>query len=309
MAQLSDLIVTGESRFLNKINGDITGDAGTVNGHTVQSDVLANVMTHNNTYRGEELLSASHFASLSDLHTAVSIGDFSDIYVGDTITVNMGIVTGYEPEAKDVTWVVMGIDTYLGYMVSTTLYSGLTTSHHIVLVPKDCINSTTIVMNSTFSTTGGYAGSEMYTTVIPAYKPVINASLGNYLITYSANISNAVDDTRIPRGSTNWTGASSGAAIMDCTVTLLSEVEVRGYAEISSSSTDIGNFHKHLPGFRLNPSLYHKLVNNGGTGGWWMSAVCCTGKFLGYVLSLDKFMAGNANASGVMGFVPKVLFG
>lgn len=33
MAQLNSLIVTGDSRFLNTINGDITGDAGTVGGH------------------------------------------------------------------------------------------------------------------------------------------------------------------------------------------------------------------------------------------------------------------------------------
>lgn len=33
MAQLNSLIVTGDSRFLNTINGDISGDAGTVGGH------------------------------------------------------------------------------------------------------------------------------------------------------------------------------------------------------------------------------------------------------------------------------------
>ena len=33
MAQLNSLLVTGDSRFLNTINGDITGDAGTVGGH------------------------------------------------------------------------------------------------------------------------------------------------------------------------------------------------------------------------------------------------------------------------------------
>ena len=39
MAQLNSLLVTGDSRFLNTINGNISGDAGTVNNHTVEKDV------------------------------------------------------------------------------------------------------------------------------------------------------------------------------------------------------------------------------------------------------------------------------
>lgn len=42
MAQLNNLLVTGASKFLNKIIGDISGDAATVNGHSVNSDVPAN---------------------------------------------------------------------------------------------------------------------------------------------------------------------------------------------------------------------------------------------------------------------------
>ena len=42
MAQLNSLIVTGDSKFINKINGSITGDAATVNGFTVNVAVPSN---------------------------------------------------------------------------------------------------------------------------------------------------------------------------------------------------------------------------------------------------------------------------
>ena len=45
MAQLNSLIVTGDSRFVNKINGSITGDAGTVGGgYTVAKSVPSNAV-------------------------------------------------------------------------------------------------------------------------------------------------------------------------------------------------------------------------------------------------------------------------
>jgi len=50
MAQLNNLLVTGFSRFVNTINGDISGDAGTVNGHAVNSDVPANAKFTDTTY-------------------------------------------------------------------------------------------------------------------------------------------------------------------------------------------------------------------------------------------------------------------
>lgn len=44
MAQLKNLLVTGSVKFLNDAICDITGDAGTVNGHTVNSDVPSNAI-------------------------------------------------------------------------------------------------------------------------------------------------------------------------------------------------------------------------------------------------------------------------
>ena len=48
--QTGDLVVTGEARFTNTINGDISGNAATVNNHSVNTDVPSNAVFTDTTY-------------------------------------------------------------------------------------------------------------------------------------------------------------------------------------------------------------------------------------------------------------------
>ena len=275
------------------------------------TDMYANVApdkntvgAHNAIYRGEELLSSSHFGTgstgLAALKTAVSNGDFSDIYVGDTITVTMAAVSGYESASQTVVWVVMGINIY--YNNGDTAL----TSNHLVLVPKDAFK-TAQRMNSSNTTANGYAGSEMFATILPAYKTAINNCLGGNIITYRNWLSTAMDTTKTSRAYSGYTGAASNAAWTNVTISLCSESEVYGHAALSSSRYDIGIDCMQLPGFSLNPTLKIKGLGNGGSRySWWLSAVVDSANFA-YVRGYGD--ATNGGASHACGVVPKVLFG
>ena len=274
---------------------------------------MKTVGAHNSIWRGEELLSASHFGqyenALESLARAVGRGDFTDIYVGDTITVTMDAITDYEDASQTVVWVVMGINIYL---YSKTLFR-----NHLVLVPKDAFN-TGRSMNST-ATTGksenganpsilqAYAGSDMFNVHLPAYQTAISNSLGGYILTAAERLSHRMDATLIPGGFSGSTGASASSGWYDATISLLNEVEVYGTRICSSSCFDVGRGCIQLPGFSLNPTLKIKNLGHGGNPcDWWLSAVADSACF---AFVLEDGDAGFNDAAHSAGIVPKVLFG
>lgn len=271
------------------------------------------VGAHNSIWRGEELLSASHFGqyenALESLARAVGRGDFNDIYVGDTITVTMDAVDGYESTSQIVVWVVMGINIYL--------YSGTLFRNHLVLVPKDAFN-TGRSMNST-ATTGksenganssnlqAYAGSDMFNVHLPAYQTAISNSLGGYIFTAIERLSRSMDATLISGGFSGSTGASASSSWFNATISLLNEVEVYGARIASSSMFDVGRGCIQLPGFSLNPTLKIKNLGHGGNPcDWWLSAVV---NHVCFAMVGDDGDASFEAAGYPAGIVPKVLFG
>lgn len=284
------------------------------------ADLKANKMpaintagAHNSIWRGEELLN-NYFLDLDDLSAAVTRGDFSDIYVGDTITVTMNAVSGYEDNPQTVVWVVMGINIY--YNNGPIDSSAIISRNHLVLVPKDALGSTP--MNSTptsgksdnldnTSGQGAYYGSDMFQLHLPAYETAIRNSLGGNIFSKSELLTRSMDDTIVSGGFGGWTGASSDWIWRMITVSLLNEVEVYGARIASSSMYDVGMGCMQLPGFSLNPALKIKGLGHGGARcDWWLSAVADSEAFVaaGYDGAPCRSMASYSN-----GIVPKVLFG
>lgn len=265
---------------------------------------------HNSIWRGEDLM--EHFLDLNDLSNAVVNGFFSDIYVGDTITVEMDAIDGYEDNPQTVVWVVMGINIYYNNG-DTETYSH---NNHLVLVPKDALGSMT--MNSTptsgksdnldnHSNLQAYAGSDMAILHLRAYEPAIRTSLGGHIHPIYELLSNKMDATKTSGGFSGYSGASSDWNWYLKNFSLLSEVEVYGTRIASSSMYDVGNRCMQLPGFRLNPALKIKGLHHGGYRcDWWLSAVADSEAFV--AASFDGSVIRNmANHSA--GIVPKVLFG
>lgn len=258
---------------------------------------------HNGIYRGALLYDAVNstagvFDSISAIHTAVSGGDFSNIYIGDYILIT--ITTSYKSN-EIVKMVVAGINTYL-HKGSTEI-----TDNHLVLIPEDCF-ATTAQMNSSNTTSGGYAGSAMYTTVLPIYATALNSALGGNLLTFTDLLTKTVNTSAASGAYSAWSGASSDWAWYPINIRLMSEVQVYGTRVLSSSMFDVGAANQQLPYFALRPD---KLVAHQGYGSssrcyWWLSAVAYSGHFCGVG---GNGFADSYGASNSRGVRPLVLFG
>lgn len=225
---------------------------------------------HDNTFRGSNLLGNGHFASLDALSRALAAGDFSDIYIGDYIDAPFSYGgTSYTSRCR-----VAGIDYYMNYGDDTDII----TRHHLAMVPDSTIAAR---MNSTDTTNGGYAGSEMHTTTLPALMNALGGASGTpfygHLLSFRELLSNAIDTTAgthtaMHPGKPGW--ASSWAW---CTVSgvLMSEQQIYGSTLGASSVWAQGNM-KQLPLFNLVPEYAFCTPTKGRLTHWLRSVALST---------------------------------
>lgn len=192
---------------------------------------------HNSTYRGAYLGN-----SLTDAQAAaIKAGTFDGMFIGDYWVIN------------NVTWLIAAFDYYLN---TGDTYCD---THHIVIVPDSCLDHQK--MNETDVVTGGYVGSEMYTTFLPKALTTITAAFGSDHILKHRNY--------FVNATTN--GVSTGMAWFDSQVELMTENNVYG-AQIMSplptggtvSPWDANGVHNNrvdksqFPLFTMNPSTIGK---------------------------------------------------
>lgn len=271
------------------------------NEKNIVTDAYQQVASHNAIYRGKVLVDTTGGSApytLSQLQALVSAGNFSDIYVGDEIRVNI--------DSKLVRFIVMAIDWYI-HTGDTQL-----TNHHLVLVPKNALG--TAQMHNTASgqweangniTTGAYVGSDMFKTNLPKYATKISTALGSHILTWKSLMANETNTTAVSHGYSGWKGCSSNWAWTSTNCRLLSEVDVYG-SVVWGNAYDVGESNRQLPGFAMNPELLVKGIQEDGRNDWWLCAVASSAYFThvnGYGFA-DAYDASNAR-----GVVPKVLFG
>ena len=209
-------------------------------------------------YRGKDLgtISASNIASFLTEHE-VSSGKFTDLYVGDIITIQDGTYN-----AK---WIIAGFDTEY-YRGDTAL-----STHHISLIPQTYLF--TAPMNDTNTTEGGYAGSKMHTTTLPALANVLKTALSSHLLNRRVLLSTSMSTTIGSAAGANWTGASNNWAWTDAYCTLLSEIQVYGAPVFSSSFYDTGEACNQLPIFNFANHVQF------GRAHFWLRAVASSTTF------------------------------
>lgn len=182
---------------------------------------------HNSIYRGKYLGS-----SVTDTQwAAIKAGTFEDMYLGDYWTIG------------GVDWVIMAFDYYLN------CGNKATTAHHIVIVPQTILYSAE--MNTSITTSGGYVGSEMYTTNLANAKTTIaNAFGSSHILTIRQLFVNAVTDDYSSNGA--WTNA---------TVWLMNEINVYG-CKVFGDCIQGTNWafpytmdNSQYPAFMFNPNL------------------------------------------------------
>lgn len=250
---------------------------------------------HNNIYRGADLLSAGHFSSINDIITAISQGNFEDIFVGDYFTASY-TVDGAQQSAK---FRIAGIN----YFKAAANEWGVQ-DNHVCIVP-DTLGSS--VMNDTNVTTGGYIGSKMYTTVLPKYYAALAGSVGTpfygHIKAMKESLVNGVDNTiQAGGGIAKWTGAATGwADIANISLCLLSELEIYGTRNFGTAGDNVKNA-AQLPMFRLNPNT----ITVWGTKNTWLRSVASSAAFC---LAGGGFHANNYYASYVFAVRPRFAIG
>lgn len=154
---------------------------------------LCGPQMHRMVYRGKQIGTAL----TSEQRTAIQAGTFDDLWLGDY-------------------WFISGVN----YRIVDFNYwygkgdQSLTTPH-VVVVPDT--NLGTGKMNSTSTTTGGYTGSEMYTSGLESAKTTITTAFGENVLTHREYLINEVTSGYPSAGS--WT---------DSKVDLMSEQMVFG---------------------------------------------------------------------------------
>lgn len=272
------------------------------NEKNIVTDAYQQVASHNAIYRGKVLVDTTGGTApytLSQLQALVSAGNFSDIYVGDEIRVNI--------DSELARFIVMAIDWYIN-VGDTPL-----TSHHLVLVPKNVLGIAQ--MHNTDSgnqeadgniTTGAYVGSDMFKTNLPKYATKISTALDSNILTWKSLMTNETNTTAVSPGYSGWQGCSSNWAWTSTNCRLLSEVDVYG-SIVWGNAFDVGESDRQLPGFAMNPELLVKDIQEDDRRDWWLCAVTSSTHFacVGY----DGVAADFNSASFPLGVVPKVLFG
>lgn len=202
---------------------------------------------HNNIFRGDDLFAKGY--TIDDICAMISDGSFSDIYIGDYFTLSGSIenvpcfveqtsddgtkslVESTQTVTYNTKFRIAGLDTYLNTGDKAF------TQHHAVIVPDGGIGSNR--MNSTNTTTGGYTGSCMFTSVLPVYNTHLDAKLNNHLLSHREILSSSATNST----ANNWEWH-------DIKINLMSEPEVYG-SSLWGNKYDVGVNYRQFPLFRI----------------------------------------------------------
>ena len=209
---------------------------------------------HNSTFRGKDV--SSYMPS-----SVVSGGDgsiydriagtngyrmFEDLYVGDYI-----VADNVNDTVNGIVWRIAGFDIYYGK--GDTAF----TSHHAVIVPDTDLTSS--YMNSSNTTSGGYAGSYMCTTTLPnVLTTYVNPVFSGHVISYRTVLSNRVNTSALNNSGGRFLGATDNWSWYSRQLDLMNEVQLTGNSAVSSSYFDVGTDNIQFPLFRLRPEFVNK---------------------------------------------------
>ena len=236
-----------------------------------------------NTYRGKDITSYHNDGSLYEM---ISSGRFDDIYVGDYIIAN------------NITWLVADIDNYL-YTGDNSL-----NKHHLTIIPAKPLQNST--MTETNSSEGGYLNTKLKKSVLPnVLSMYISPVFGNHVLNYKTLLTDSVDTTISSSAGVGMNGAANHWEWVQSQLDLMSEVNVFGYSNISSSWYDTGIDSSQYAIFELKPEF--KYEYKGERFKYWLKNVSTTSSFV--VVHPYGNLYPNLGFSGENGVRPRFLIG
>ena len=243
---------------------------------TIYDLVPDGAANHRNFYRGKDLTAAFDSGEFS---THVADGSFHDIFPGDYITESITVpqilkadgTTEYiAQKTYTVNFVIADLDIWLNHGYPATM------EHHVAIVPQSVIFNS--CMNETNTTTGGYKGSFMNKTVMPAFGEALRNAFGNdHILQFTFFDTNAVDNNLKSGGIVNFTGATywgnNGHDWASHYCHLMTETMVYGAPIAASCAADEIMGGVQMAAFRLNSNLFY----NGQV--YWLSDVVSSAYF------------------------------
>ena len=235
----------------------------------VNSAIQDNAASHNAFYVEEDITDMFNDGTFT---RNVENGTFKDIFPGMYITKSY-TAAGIESNITE-DFAVGDLDYFL------TSGSTELTTHHALMIMKN--GSTEYVrMNASNTTSGGYVGSEMWTTTIPKYVTAVENAFGSsHIIEHGEILTNAVDTSKIARGYTGLTGAASNFTWNNVKFNLFNNNMIYGSQITSSSFYDAGNRTQQIAAMRHNSNL---KIGHKGKGGarsyYWLSDVVSSSNF------------------------------
>ena len=272
-------------------NYDLTRGLAELNAHPF----LTVPVNHNMVYRGQNL-----GATLTDAqHTALSSGNFTDLYLGDywtkTVTIPTGTYTGGDeqevtvPAQTNITLkaVIADFDTFYGGYNSS--YAIINTHHAAVIVT----GFSNVVWNKTNSTAGGYVASLIHKWLVGSALPQIETWFGSAkVLSHQKLLTNAITGD-----------AASGWAWSSQKIALLSENQmygskVWGNSKATNGGYEPGEAHKHLNVFNhIAPNMLF------GNKNIWLRDISSAG----WSAYLNHYGCANRNDASNAGIAPAAL--
>ena len=240
------------------------------------ADGIYDAAHQNSDFRGADLTAYWDSGLMS---ANIQAGKFVGMHIGDYIVKS---VTASGTTYNNVKWLFAAFDPHLhcGYDPNNTDgKGGVTTDHHVLIIPNTTLQRN-VSMNDTDTTSGGYLGSKMWKTHIPAWATGIKNAFGSsHILPHWDILSNSVDNNGYPANGLG-RGVANNWAWTKVEVNIPNEPMVYGGNVWASSAEDVGSFPRQLPLFALKCShLYDRSW-------FWLRAVASSSYF------------ANANSTG-----------
>ena len=226
----------------------VDGDNGTKK--ILVSDAILAALSMHSVYNRKFLFRGKNLGtSLTQAQkTAIQNGTFEDLWLGDYWEIN------------GVKWRIADFDYWYGTGDTETV------DHHVNIVPDS--NLGTAAMNASATTTGGWVGSQMYTTNMATAKSTITGTFGENVLTHREYLINTVTS-----------GCPSAGAWTDSSIELMNELMVFGSYIYTPGCTGsvtpklYTNSAAQLALFRARPDFICKPDGASARLGFWLRDV------------------------------------
>lgn len=221
--------------------------------------------THNMLWRGKDITANFDNGSFS---AAVADGSFKDIFIGDYINKTVTI----SGKAYTCKFIVGHLDYFFKFPQIADGNNNITQwnndTHHVLIFPETPFFNAQ--MNSQHTTVGGYVGSAMYTSTLPA----VQAGLSQVftLVPFANYLTNSLDTNLTSGAGASRTGGAYESKWYTRYVELFSEKMAFGapsWQTVNAYSTP-----EQIAAFRLNRQLLHIK-----DWWWWLRDIASSSEF------------------------------